>query len=101
MGLALEPNIGACDTSQGFVFVRPGGPIENSPRREPWGRGHPPHAQPRQGRQRLLPEIPLVVRDPMRLQEGEEFLLQGNRAWCCSWSRIYFTTAGTLVWLTL
>ena len=57
-----------------------GGPIENSPRRVPWGRGHPPHAQPRQGRQRLLPDIPLVVRDPMRLQEGEEFLLQGNRA---------------------
>src|SRR6516225_8189590 len=42
MGLALEPNIGACDTSQGFVLFRPGGPIENSPRREPWGRGHPP-----------------------------------------------------------
>ena len=54
--------------------------MKNSPRREPWGRGHPPHAQPRQGRQRLLPDIPLVVRDPMRLQEGEEFLLQGNRA---------------------
>src|SRR6516162_1545513 len=77
MGLALEPNIGACDTSQGFVFFRPGGPIENSPRLEPWGRGHPPHAQPRQGRQRLLPDIPLLVRDPLRLQEGEEFLLKG------------------------
>ena len=51
-----------------------------SPGHEPWGQGRPPHAQPRQGRQRLLPDIPLVVRDPMRLQEGEEFLLQGNRA---------------------
>src|SRR6516164_4191500 len=80
MGLALEPNIGACDTSQGFVLFRPGGPIENSPRREPWGRGHPPHAQPRQERQRLPPDIPLLVRDPMRLQQGEEFLLKGNRA---------------------
>ena len=51
-----------------------------SPGHEPWGQGRPPHAQPRQGRQRLLPDIPLVVRDPMRLQEGEEFLLKGNRA---------------------
>ena len=68
------------DKGSSLVLFRPGGPIENSPRREPWGRGHPPLAQPRQGRQRLPPDIPLVVSDPMRLQEGEEFLLQGNRA---------------------
>src|SRR5215831_17854919 len=43
-GLALEPKIGAFDTSQGFVLFRPGGPLENSPRRAVGARQPPPSA---------------------------------------------------------
>jgi hypothetical protein len=42
------------------------------------GTGNSSILEPREGRQNLIPELALVVRYPVPLQEGDEFLLKRN-----------------------
>src|SRR5690348_14680801 len=60
---------------------RPGGPKYFSPRREPWEtKLSPPSNQPRKGRKKSFPDVPLVVRDAVLFEEADEFFLKRNMA---------------------
>ena len=81
--MAWKPDMGAPLTKvRPLCPLRPRGPIENSPRREPWEPGaSAAFRSPGRGG-RGDPDLPLVVGDPVRLEEGDEFLVKGNLAGC-------------------
>src|SRR5690348_10329081 len=59
----------------------PEGAEQSSPWRKPWDKVHPHHPiQPRTGRKKSFPDVPLVVRDAVLLEEADEFFLKRNMA---------------------